>query len=1104
MRNSEFVIRQNRPTHSFAVPNLKPATFWTKPACQAVFALVFLFVLTTPGFAQSSLIPASLPFGSLAVGATSNPKTATFKNTQKVPLTISSIVISGGNAPADYAWGGNCPISPNTLAPKLSCTIPVTFTPSGLGNRIATLTVNSSSSLSQQSVALAGVGIAPVTVTPSSLAFASTLVGTTSAPKTVTLTNHLNTALAMSSVATSGDFAVSSNNCGSGVGAGAKCTIGVTFTSAAVGLLSGTLTINYGAFGSPTLVALSGTGNDTGLTAITVTPAIPSIAVGNNLQFTATGHFKGGSTENLTSYVAWSSSRTGVATIAQGGLAAGVTAGTSSIIAKLGTIAGSTTLTVTPPTLVSIAVTPANPSIAKGGTKQFIATGSYSDSSTQNLTNSVTWASSNSLVGSIAAGGLASGVGTGTSNITATLDSVVSSADTLTVTGPTLVSIVVTPANPSIAKGTNLALKATGAYSDGSTQDLTTQVTWSSSATVVTVSNSSGSQGIVTGANVGSATVSAASTTAPVVSGSTTVTVTAAALQSIAVNPTSPSVAAGLKQQFMAIGTYTDTTTQDLTATVTWSSSDQAIATISNSASTQGQATTLSPGSTTIAATRGSISGSMTLTVGAAVLVSISVAPLDPSIALGTTQQFSATGTYSDNSTQSLTTSVTWSATPPGVAMISNTLGSNGLATGTGQGITSITATSGSTSGNAQLTVTAAVLTSIVVTPTMASIHQGATTQFTATGIYSDSTTQDLTANVAWSAGDGTVATVSNSAPQGLAAGVAGGAVQIVATFTPATAPAITSANTGGGGNLTVVALNSVTVQPANAAIALGVLQQFTASASFADGTTLDVTTSATWTSSAPGVASISNTPGTQGQATPVSSGTTTMTATYASIAGSTLLTVTPALTSISVLPASVYVGVGSDTQYTATGTFADGSAANLTNSVVWSSSDTAIATITASGLATSTAGGAAILTATAGTVSGSATMNGVPGGFVSCDARILDMKVLVVTNAESEADFPAITQALDYIGTPYSVLDINTTGDTIPAGYLSDGACHGYFQGVIFGFGNNIYNISNVSDLYTYESQFNVRQVNWYVYPDANFGLASPTGSIQIGRAHV
>ena len=65
----------------------------------------------------------------------------------------------------------------------------------------------------------------------------------------------------------------------------------------------------------------------------------------------------------------------------------------------------------------------------------------------------------------------------------------------------------------------------------------------------------------------------------------------------------------------------------------------------------------------------------------AATLVSIEVTPADPSIANGTTQQFTATGTYTDASTQDLTAAVTWSSSDEGVATISNAGGSEGLAT---------------------------------------------------------------------------------------------------------------------------------------------------------------------------------------------------------------------------------------------------------------------------------------------------------------------------------------------------------------------------------------------------------------------------------------
>lgn len=87
-------------------------------------------------------------------------------------------------------------------------------------------------------------------------------------------------------------------------------------------------------------------------------------------------------------------------------------------------------------------------------------------------------------------------------------------------------------------------------------------------------------------------------------------------------------------------------------------------------------------------------------------LVSIAVTPANPGIALGTTQQFSATGTFSDNTTQDLTISATWSSSVTSVATISNAAGSNGMATSVGTGTTTIMAVSGGRSGSTTLTVT--------------------------------------------------------------------------------------------------------------------------------------------------------------------------------------------------------------------------------------------------------------------------------------------------------------------------------------------------------------------------------------------------------------
>jgi hypothetical protein len=175
------------------------------------------------------------------------------------------------------------------------------------------------------------------------------------------------------------------------------------------------------------------------LFSIAVTPSDPSVAIGGTEQFTATGTYGDNSTANLTTQVQWSSGNTSVATIVSGqngGLATAVASGNSTITATLGTVSGSTNLNVAPVTLVSIAVTPASPSIANGQTEQFTATGTYNNGSTQNISTSVEWQSGNTNVARITngqSGGLASTFGTGTAKISATLG-LVSGSTNLTVT----------------------------------------------------------------------------------------------------------------------------------------------------------------------------------------------------------------------------------------------------------------------------------------------------------------------------------------------------------------------------------------------------------------------------------------------------------------------------------------------------------------------------------------------------------------------------------------------------------------------------------------------------------------------------------------------
>ncbi len=301
-----------------------------------------------------------------------------------------------------------------------------------------------------------------------------------------------------------------------------------------------------------------------------------------------------------------------------------------------------------------------------------------------------------------------------------------------------------------------------------------------------------GTAAVVTSATTNSLAVSVPSggTTGPisVTVGSTTAVsdtnfvVISPVLSSIALTPAGSSIPTGVQRQIVALGTYNDASTRDLTTSVTWSSSALSVATISNSAGSQGIATAVNVGVTTITATSGSVSSSTSLTVTQPVLVSLAVTPATLSLPKGEAQQFVATGTLNNGATQDLTPVASWTSSAGGVATVSNLQGFIGRVTASAVGTTNISASYFNVGGSAVVTVTPAVPLGLTVSPATTSVSVGNSVQFMATGQMSDGTTQNVTSAVSWNSADITVATVSNSAPsQGLATGVGGGAVTITA-----------------------------------------------------------------------------------------------------------------------------------------------------------------------------------------------------------------------------------------------------------------------------------------------------------------------------------
>jgi Abnormal spindle-like microcephaly-assoc'd, ASPM-SPD-2-Hydin len=244
-----------------------------------------------PGCGNATLSPTSLTFGGQAVGTTSAPQNITLTNSQSVTLNITSIIFTGTNS-GDFGQSDNCGAS---LGPNETCTISVSFSPSGLGTRTAVLNVNDDGPNNPQTANLTGTGIAPVTLSATSISFGNVLIGVRQAAKPVTLTNNQNVPLTNISISISGSAAYTQvNTCGTSIAANAQCTITVSFAPTGGGGQSGTVYIADSAANSPQTISLTGNG----LQPVSLTPGqlnfgtqtVGTTSAGKNI--TVTNHEK--------------------------------------------------------------------------------------------------------------------------------------------------------------------------------------------------------------------------------------------------------------------------------------------------------------------------------------------------------------------------------------------------------------------------------------------------------------------------------------------------------------------------------------------------------------------------------------------------------------------------------------------------------------------------------------------------------------------------------------------------------------------------------------------------------------------------------------------
>lgn len=254
------------------------------------------------------------------------------------------------------------------------------------------------------------------------------------------------------------------------------------------------------------LACASGRNSEPALVSIGLTPVSPELPKGLTIRLTAMGRYDDGTTRDLSAGAIWASSDPSIATVDAVGVVTAAAVGTVTVSAAVDGVVGQTGVSVLPAVPASLLVSPTGATLPKGLAQQFTVTGTLmSDGSVTAAPASWTWTCSDSTVASIDGAGVASAKAIGTATITATAVDLTGTAS-MTVDRPALVSVSL-PSQLTIVRGLARPLRALGTFTDGSMEDATSTLTWTSSdGAVATVS----AQGSVRGMAPGVATITGA------------------------------------------------------------------------------------------------------------------------------------------------------------------------------------------------------------------------------------------------------------------------------------------------------------------------------------------------------------------------------------------------------------------------------------------------------------------------------------------------------------------------------------------------------------------------------------------------------------------
>ncbi len=490
-----------------------------------------------------------------------------------------------------------------------------------------------------------------------------------------------------------------------------------------------------------------------------------SVVAGSAQRFSAEIIFSNGTTQVVTDETAWTSSNSLIAAPINGaplGTFQVKVPGNFAVSAVFGNLSVTVPIQSQMLPLSSIQVKSASSVLNAGVSEQFVAIGHFKNETSRDITQSVSWRSTNPQVvtadNTLGSKGLVYAATGGFSTVFAAFDGVVGSK-VIEVSTEQFASLSIENADKPLPIGIEKALKLIGRRADGSTLDVTATAIWTSSNPyLVTISNDLTTAGVASAWSIGSLVIAASFGGAMV---QAPLEVVAAEVISLVVKGPEGAVDCGIAPaQFTANATFSDDTEDDVTAQVTWATNSSTYAIASNTSGSNGQVSTLKEGQTAISATFRNVTtgtevtATKSLTIAAPILMSYIVESAAPSVAIGSSLQFSAKGSYSCVVALPpvLTTEVTWSSSNPKAA-ISNTAPFKGKVTTSGSLIApeqaTITATKGAITGQTSLEIRPKEVTSVSLSGTADRIDVGNTIGLTLTATYSDGSTGVITSGLA-------------------------------------------------------------------------------------------------------------------------------------------------------------------------------------------------------------------------------------------------------------------------------------------------------------------------------------------------------------------